>query len=107
MPHQSARFCIKQNSSISAAERSCVYRTAGNAEQLQALDNSMYSEIRQTEARGGCPPQSRWGERSRNVLDALVERLERNSAPSTTSACVVCNTQCRRANERRSSSAVQ
>jgi len=80
MPHQPTRFCIKQNSVDFSCGESRVYRDCSNAEPAAGVDQlDVLRRIRQQKREAVARRKAVGGERSRNVLDALVERLERNS----------------------------
>jgi len=79
MPHQATRFCINQNSVDSAAESLAFIglqsrRASAGVDQLDVL-----GRIRQQKREAVARRKTVGGERSASVLDALVERLERNS----------------------------
>src|SRR5882672_1371156 len=80
MPHQPTRFCIKQNSIDFGGGEPRVYRDCSNAEPTAGVDQlDVLRRIRQQKREAVARRKAVGGERSRNVPDALVERLERNS----------------------------
>jgi hypothetical protein len=80
MPHQPERFCIKQNSIDFGCGEPCVYRDCSNAEPAAGVDQlDVLRRIRQQDREATARRKAVGGERSRDVLNALVERLERNS----------------------------
>src|SRR5467141_2882364 len=80
MPYQPTRFCIKQNSIDFGCGEPCIYRDCSNAEPTAGVDQlDVLRRIRQQKREAVARRKTVGGERSRNVPDALVERLERNS----------------------------
>src|SRR6266702_8107781 len=80
MPHQPAWFCIKQNSIDFGCGEPCVYRDCSNAEPAAGVDQlDVLRRIRQQKREAVARRKAVGGERSRNVPDALVDLLERNS----------------------------
>jgi hypothetical protein len=79
MPHQPERFCIKQNSIDFGCGEPCVYWDGSNAEPAAGVyQPDVFRRIRQQKREAVARRKAIGGERSRNVLDALVKRLERN-----------------------------
>src|SRR5713101_5818238 len=80
VPHQPAWFCIKQNSIDFGCGEPRVNRDCSDAEPAAGVDQlDVLRRIRQQKREAVARRKAVGGERSRNVLDALVERLERNS----------------------------
>lgn len=80
MPHRPARFCVKQDLIEFGRGEPCVYRNCGNPEPAAGVDQlDVFRGIRQQKREALTRRKTVGGERSRNVPDALVERLERNS----------------------------
>src|SRR6266852_1747098 len=80
MPHQPAWFCIKQNSIDFGRGEPRVYGDCSNAEPAAGVDQlDVLRRIRQQKREPVARRKAVGGERGRNVPDALVERLERNS----------------------------
>ncbi len=80
MPHQPAWFCIKQNSIDFGCGEPRVYRDCSNAEPAAGVDQlDVLRRIRQQKREPVARRKAVGGERGRNVPDALVDRLERNS----------------------------
>src|SRR6266403_1010671 len=80
MPHQPAWFCIKQNTLDFGCGEPCIYRYYNNAEPTAGVDQlDVLRRIRQQKREAVARRKTVGGERSRNVPDALVDRLETNS----------------------------
>src|ERR1700719_81828 len=80
MPHQPSRRCIQQNSIDFSCGEPRVYRDGSNAEPTAGVYQlDVLSRIRQQKREAVARRKAGGGERSRNVPDALVEHLERNS----------------------------
>src|SRR5260370_11152221 len=79
VPHQPAWFCIKQNSIDFGCGEPRVNRDCSDAEPAAGVDQlDVLRRIRQQKREAVARRKAVGGERSRNVPDALVERLERN-----------------------------
>ena len=70
MPHQPARFCIKQNSIDFGCREACVYRDCSSAQPAAGVDQlDGLRRIRQQKREAVARRKAVGGERSRNVLN--------------------------------------
>src|SRR3984957_20066931 len=80
MPHEPAWLCIKQNSIDFGCGEPRVYRDCSNTKPTAGVAQlAILGRIWQWKLEAVARRQTFGGERSRNVPDTLIERLERNS----------------------------
>src|SRR5882757_2861746 len=90
MPHQPTRFRIKKNSIDFSCGEPRVYWDCSNAEPAAGIYQlDVLRGIRQQKRKAVARRETTGGERGRNVTDALVERLERNSGAVDNQRCAL------------------